>query len=201
MCCSRGSRFMNDLVLGSRRMETSSSLRRRGVNILASWTSQSLYLHRWQFLGSGLSGTGRRALPWSPGRSSSAWTLGVPDSELRRRSVSSGGGANERMRNRSLEYADHDGRHDSHERACIHLRRISCHHLCILGGAPCVFLDAHSHKMASLQRTLEYDTQKQFSAMPVKRDIDEIAAISEKYIGEGSPLREKIKGVVAKRCT
>ncbi len=70
-----------------------------------------------------------------------------------------------------------------------------------LGGTPCVFLDAHSHKMASLQRTLEYDTQKQFSAMPVKRDIDEIAAMSEQYIGEGSPLREKIKVVVAKRCT
>lgn len=70
-----------------------------------------------------------------------------------------------------------------------------------LGGTPCVFLDAHSHKMASLQRTLEYDTQKQFSAMPVKRDIDEIAAMSEQYIGGGSPLREKLKVVVAKRCT
>jgi hypothetical protein len=70
-----------------------------------------------------------------------------------------------------------------------------------LGGTPCVFLDAHSHKMASLQKTLEYDIEKQFSAMPEDRDVDEIAAMSERYVGEGRALREKIKTVVAERCT
>jgi ADP-heptose:LPS heptosyltransferase len=70
-----------------------------------------------------------------------------------------------------------------------------------LGGTPAVFLGAHSHKMASLQRTLEYDLQKQFSGIPANQEIEEIAAVlSEQYLKEGMPLREKIKAIVAKRC-
>lgn len=69
-----------------------------------------------------------------------------------------------------------------------------------LGGTPCVFLEAHSHKMASLQRTLEYANPKQFSAMPEDRDIAQIIALSEQYIRENPSLRKKIRAVVAKRC-
>ncbi len=63
-----------------------------------------------------------------------------------------------------------------------------------LGGTPCVFLDAHSHKMASLQKTLEYDVHSTFPAMPVGRDIDEIASLSQRYIAEGDSLREQDQG-------
>ncbi len=69
-----------------------------------------------------------------------------------------------------------------------------------LGGTPCVFLEAHSHKMASLQRTLEYPNSKPFSAMPEDRDIAQIVALTEQYLREGPSLREKIKPVIAKRC-
>jgi len=69
-----------------------------------------------------------------------------------------------------------------------------------LGGTPCVFLEAHSHKMASLQKTLEYVNPKQFSAMPENRDIAQIASLAEQHIHESPRLREKIKAVVTKRC-
>lgn len=69
-----------------------------------------------------------------------------------------------------------------------------------LGGTPSVFLGAHSHKLASLQRTLEYDLQTQFSAMPTDHEIEGIVALSDQYLREGVPLREKIKAIVAKRC-
>ena len=69
-----------------------------------------------------------------------------------------------------------------------------------LGGTPCVFLEAHSHKMASLQRTLEYANPKQFSALPEHHDIAQIVALTEQYLREGPSLREKIKAVVAMRC-
>jgi hypothetical protein len=68
-----------------------------------------------------------------------------------------------------------------------------------LGGTPCVFLDAHSHKMSSLQRTLEYDIRKLFPAMPADLDVDEIVSLSRQYIEEGEPLRDRIKAVAGRR--
>jgi hypothetical protein len=69
-----------------------------------------------------------------------------------------------------------------------------------LGGTPCVFLGTHSHKMASLQKTLEYDLQKQVSGMPTDQEIHEVVTLSDQYLKEGTRLREKIKTIVAKRC-
>ncbi len=69
-----------------------------------------------------------------------------------------------------------------------------------LGGTPCVFLGTHSHKMISLQKTLEYKPQKQFSGMPTEPEIDEIVTLSNQYLKEGVLLRHKIKAVVAQRC-
>jgi len=69
-----------------------------------------------------------------------------------------------------------------------------------LGGTPCIFLDAHSHKMASLQRTLEYEFRKPFPALPAAGDIDEIAALAKQYVAEGDSRRRNLKTVVARRC-
>jgi O-antigen/teichoic acid export membrane protein len=69
-----------------------------------------------------------------------------------------------------------------------------------LGGTPCVFLSAHSHKMASLQQTLEYDGREMFSALPTSDEIDEICNLSARYLREGAPLREKIRSIAGKRC-
>ncbi len=69
-----------------------------------------------------------------------------------------------------------------------------------LGGTPCVFLAAHSHKMASLQKTLEYDVHSTFPAMPGDHDIDEIASLTQRYIAAGESMRSNIKAVVASCC-
>jgi polysaccharide pyruvyl transferase WcaK-like protein len=63
-----------------------------------------------------------------------------------------------------------------------------------LGGTPCVFLGAHSHKMSSLQKVLEYPQITDFSAFPTDAEIDGILALGAGYLEGGQGLRDRIIG-------
>jgi polysaccharide pyruvyl transferase WcaK-like protein len=67
-----------------------------------------------------------------------------------------------------------------------------------LGGTPCVFLGAHSHKMTSLQHVLEYKEIFEFSAFPTEEEIDRILALGSVYLEGGRDLRERIIGTAKK---
>ena len=69
-----------------------------------------------------------------------------------------------------------------------------------LGGTPCIFLDAHSHKMSSLMRTLEYDSTRIFSAFPENGEIGEIIDLAKGYVQNGMVLRNRIKLTAGRRC-
>ncbi|MDX6464552.1 MAG: hypothetical protein QOE55_8249 [Acidobacteriaceae bacterium] len=69
-----------------------------------------------------------------------------------------------------------------------------------LGGTPCIFLESHAHKMGSLSRVLEYETQQQFSAFPSDSDIAGIVATAREYLDRGEELRERIRRVAKMRC-
>jgi polysaccharide pyruvyl transferase WcaK-like protein len=69
-----------------------------------------------------------------------------------------------------------------------------------LGGTPCIFLGAHSHKMASLMRTLEYRGTDIYSAFPEETEIDSMLTLAATYLREGTALRQRIKAVTAMRC-
>jgi hypothetical protein len=69
-----------------------------------------------------------------------------------------------------------------------------------LGGTPCVFLDAHSHKMRSLQEMLEYKEKVVFSALPADEDIPGIVAQAKEYIEHNNKLRKERKEVVERLC-
>jgi len=68
-----------------------------------------------------------------------------------------------------------------------------------LGGTPCIFLGADSHKTRSLQDVLEYESKAQFSALPQEDEISEICQLAERYIEQGDELRSSIKSV-AQKC-
>lgn len=68
-----------------------------------------------------------------------------------------------------------------------------------LGGTPTVCLAANSHKMASIQETLEYETIREFSAMPSDGDIEEIGKMVDNFIEQGVEIRNKIKSTARKR--
>ena len=69
-----------------------------------------------------------------------------------------------------------------------------------LGGTPCVFLGAAAHKMSSLQRVLEYEEIRDFSAFPNDDEIKAICARSGELLKRGEQLREKVKSVAKRRC-
>jgi polysaccharide pyruvyl transferase WcaK-like protein len=68
-----------------------------------------------------------------------------------------------------------------------------------LGGAPCIFLASHAHKMGSLSRVLEYDLHRQFNAFPDDTEIAEIVTIARRYLQQGDPLRARIRRVAKLR--
>jgi polysaccharide pyruvyl transferase WcaK-like protein len=70
--------------------------------------------------------------------------------------------------------------------------------LASLGGTPCVFLGAHSHKMSSLQKVLEYPEISDFSAFPAEVEIDRIMALGSGYLDDGQVLRDRIIGTAKK---
>ncbi len=69
-----------------------------------------------------------------------------------------------------------------------------------LGGTPCIFLESHAHKMASLSRVLQYEDQKHFSAFPTDSDIAEIVFAAKKYLDQGESLRTRIREVAKLHC-
>ena len=58
-----------------------------------------------------------------------------------------------------------------------------------LGGTPCIFLGSHAHKMGSLARVLDYDSQREFSAFPDEDESAEIVATAKDYLRQGKSLR------------
>ena len=72
--------------------------------------------------------------------------------------------------------------------------------LASLGGTPCVFLGAHSHKMQSLQATLEYAPQPELSGMPTAAETAVAVGLAAEALARGDALRDRIAGVAARRC-
>ncbi len=68
-----------------------------------------------------------------------------------------------------------------------------------LGGTPCIFLGANSHKNIGLQEMLEYTTCKEYHSCPTKEDIDEICIEAVKRFNQ-QQIRQKIEAAVAKRA-
>ena len=71
--------------------------------------------------------------------------------------------------------------------------------LASLGGTPCVFLGADSHKTRSIQDVLQYETKMQFSALPDEKEVEEICELTEQYLARGDSLRSSIRST-AKEC-
>lgn len=68
-----------------------------------------------------------------------------------------------------------------------------------LGGTPCIFLGANSHKNMGLQEMLEYDVCKEYHACPTEDDIEEICKEAVILMNDVE-LRKKIREVSAKRA-
>jgi hypothetical protein len=62
-----------------------------------------------------------------------------------------------------------------------------------LGGTPCVFLGADSHKTRSLQDILGYEETRLFSAVPSAEEAKDIVELIRRYLREGRPLRADIQ--------
>jgi polysaccharide pyruvyl transferase WcaK-like protein len=72
--------------------------------------------------------------------------------------------------------------------------------LAALAGTPCVFLGAHSHKMHSLQRILEYENPLMFSGLPSGEEVHRILTAAKELLEDEERLRTKICQVSAKLC-
>jgi polysaccharide pyruvyl transferase WcaK-like protein len=72
--------------------------------------------------------------------------------------------------------------------------------LAALGGTPSIFLGTHAHKMGSLSRLLEYETQREFPAFPEASDVAGIVALAKAYLQQGNALRQRIQRVAERRC-
>jgi ADP-heptose:LPS heptosyltransferase len=72
--------------------------------------------------------------------------------------------------------------------------------LASIGGTPCIFLGSSAHKMHSLQEVLEYDRVREFPVFASEQECDEIVRLSREHLDQGEVLRERIRGVVRKRC-
>jgi polysaccharide pyruvyl transferase WcaK-like protein len=68
-----------------------------------------------------------------------------------------------------------------------------------LGGTPCVFLASHAHKMGSLARVLEYDSDRQFDAFPDEAEIARIVTKARDYLDQGEALRVRIRQAAKRR--
>jgi polysaccharide pyruvyl transferase WcaK-like protein len=62
-----------------------------------------------------------------------------------------------------------------------------------LGGTPCVFLGADSHKTASLQELLEYDDVRVFSSLPTQEECNQICDLAAEQLNRGAELRSRIR--------
>lgn len=68
-----------------------------------------------------------------------------------------------------------------------------------LGGTPCIFLGANSHKNMGLQEMLEYDMPKEYHACPSEEDIEGICRDAQELMNDVK-RRKKIKEVCAQRA-
>ncbi len=62
-----------------------------------------------------------------------------------------------------------------------------------MGGTPCVFLAADSHKTSSLQEVLEYEDVRVFSALPTFDECDQICDLAAEQVKRGEELRSRIR--------
>jgi polysaccharide pyruvyl transferase WcaK-like protein len=69
-----------------------------------------------------------------------------------------------------------------------------------LGGTPCIFLGSNSHKTRSLQEVLNYDSVREFPAIPSGEDCDQILTMARDALGSGERLRQHIQAVSEMRC-
>jgi polysaccharide pyruvyl transferase WcaK-like protein len=69
-----------------------------------------------------------------------------------------------------------------------------------LGGTPSVFLGSTAHKMASLQRLLEYENPRMFDAFPQSAAISEIVDLSASYLAAGDLLRRRVQDAARRRA-
>lgn len=67
-----------------------------------------------------------------------------------------------------------------------------------LGGTPCIFLGANSHKNMGLQEMLEYDSPKEYQAYPMKEDIEQICEEAVLLMNDNK-IRKRIKKVAEER--
>lgn len=68
-----------------------------------------------------------------------------------------------------------------------------------LGGTPCIFLGANSHKNIGLQEMLGYDLPKEYQACPMKEDIEEICKDAVLLLNDNI-IRKIIKEIAEKRA-
>lgn len=68
--------------------------------------------------------------------------------------------------------------------------------LASLGGTPCVFMGSNSHKTLALQYMLEYPEKKEYSAIPMKDEINNIVEDCKRLISQGQIERNRILSIV-----
>ncbi|HAP21234.1 MAG TPA: hypothetical protein DCR27_08140, partial [Lachnospiraceae bacterium] len=68
-----------------------------------------------------------------------------------------------------------------------------------LGGTPCIFLGANSHKNMGLQEMLEYKVCKEYHSCPTHEDIKEICSKAAKLIGH-QEIRKNIEASAVERA-
>jgi polysaccharide pyruvyl transferase WcaK-like protein len=69
-----------------------------------------------------------------------------------------------------------------------------------LGGTPCVFLSADSHKTSSLQESLEYDDVRVFPALPTAKECAQICDVAAEQLEGGRELRIRIRRAAHRRA-
>jgi polysaccharide pyruvyl transferase WcaK-like protein len=69
-----------------------------------------------------------------------------------------------------------------------------------MGGTPCVFLGADSHKTTSLQEMLGYEPVRTFAALPSREDCVEIARLAAELLKHPQDLRERIGRAARALC-
>jgi len=72
--------------------------------------------------------------------------------------------------------------------------------LASLGGTPSIFLEAHSHKMRSLQESLGYEDEPVFSTFPDDAEVGRIVARSRQMLDAAEVLRPRVLAAARQRA-
>jgi hypothetical protein len=62
-----------------------------------------------------------------------------------------------------------------------------------LGGTPCIYFEADSHKALSLQRLLGAENPVQFACAPTDPEIEDILSYAHDLLAQGEELRRRIQ--------